>query len=261
MQQLESTPRQADAGRIAAFEYPAGPDAPSFPGWYGSAEDSGIAGSSVEAAQAGGGSVDPQQQAAFEKRLAEEKRLAYEAGCKQGRESECEAQAAARAASERERAQQAAKLIESFTAERERYMQDVEREVARLALAVAARILRREAQMDPLLLTGAVRVALGQLSDSTQVRLRVPAADLSLWKEAMALMPNLAVRPEVMAGEGMHLGDCRIETELGSVDLGLRAQLGEIERSFSGRDGAAANRESNAEAPSVVASTGQESHA
>jgi flagellar assembly protein FliH len=132
--------------------------------------------------------------------------------------------------------------------------------VARLALAVAARILRREAQMDPLLLTGAVRVALGQLSDSTQVRLRVPAADLGLWKEAMALMPNLAVRPEVMAGEGMHLGDCRIETELGSVDLGLRAQLGEIERSFLGRTGAAASRESNAEAPSV-ASTGQESHA
>ncbi len=34
----------------------------------------------------------------------------------------------------------------------------------KLALAVAARILRREAQMDPLLLTGAVRVALGQLA-------------------------------------------------------------------------------------------------
>jgi len=41
----------------------------------------------------------------------------------------------------------------------------VEHEVVKLALAVAARILRREAQMDPLLLTGAVRVALDNSLD------------------------------------------------------------------------------------------------
>ena len=35
----------------------------------------------------------------------------------------------------------------------------------------------------------------------------------------------------------MRLGDCTIETELGSVDLGIRAQLGEIERGFFDRAG------------------------
>jgi flagellar assembly protein FliH len=35
----------------------------------------------------------------------------------------------------------------------------------------------------------------------------------------------------------MLLGDCAIETELGSVDLGIRAQLGEIERGFFDRAG------------------------
>jgi hypothetical protein len=35
----------------------------------------------------------------------------------------------------------------------------------------------------------------------------------------------------------MRLGDCVIETELGSVDLGIRAQLGEIERGFFDRAG------------------------
>jgi flagellar biosynthesis/type III secretory pathway protein FliH len=40
------------------------------------------------------------------------------------------------------------------------------------------------------------------------------------------------VKPAVIAGDGMHLGDCVMETELGSVDLGVRAQLGEIERGF-----------------------------
>ncbi len=109
--------------------------------------------------------------------------------------------------------------------------------MVKLALAVAARILRREAHMDPLLLTGAVRVALGQLSATTQVRLRVPAADLELWADTIAHLPNLAKKPMVVAGEGMRLGDCAIETELGSVDLGVRAQLGEIEHGFFDRPG------------------------
>ncbi len=70
----------------------------------------------------------------------------------------------------------------------------------KLALAVAARILRREAQMDPLLLTGAVRVALGQLAASSEVRLLVPPAKLDLWTETIALVPNLALKPVVAQG-------------------------------------------------------------
>jgi flagellar assembly protein FliH len=123
--------------------------------------------------------------------------------------------------------------------DRRGYLHLVEQEVVRLALAVAARILRREAQMDPLLLTGAVRVALGQLSASTEVRLRVPVGDLALWTEAIALLPNLAVKPLVIGEEGLRLGECLIQTELGSVDLGVRSQLGEIERGFFDRAGAA----------------------
>jgi len=128
-------------------------------------------------------------------------------------------------------------MVEDFAEVRDRFLHAVEREVVELALAVAARILRREAQMDPLLLTGAVRVALGQLSGSTRVNLRVPADELALWTEAMAVLPNLALKPTVIAGEGMRLGDCVIETELGSVDLGIRSQLGEIERGFFDRAG------------------------
>ncbi len=51
-------------------------------------------------------------------------------------------------------------------------------------------------------------------------------------------MPKLALKPTVAAGEGMRLGDCRMEAELGSVDLGIRAQLAEIERGFFDRVGA-----------------------
>jgi flagellar assembly protein FliH len=154
---------------------------------------------------------------------------------------------------------QAAELVESFARERDRYLGAVEREVVKLALAVAARILRREAQMDPLLLTGAVRVALGQLSASTEVRLRVPPAELDLWTDAIALLPNLALKPSVIAGEEMRLGDCVIDTALGSVDLGIRSQLGEIERGFFDRAGPIKPRP--APRPKEAASANQEAGA
>ena len=127
-----------------------------------------------------------------------------------------------------------------FSEERDRYLAAVEREAVRLALAVAARILRREAQMDPLLLTGAVRVALGHLAASSEVELRVPAVELELWKEAIRHLPHLAMKPAVTAGEGMRLGDCTIESKVGTVDLGVRSQLAEIERGFFDRAGNAA---------------------
>lgn len=155
-----------------------------------------------------------------------------DAGLREGRAAAESELAEQRISAEQERVRQVATFVEGFHGERERYLQDVEHEVVELALSIAARILRREAQMDPLLLTGAVRVALGQLSDSTEVKLRVPESDLLLWQEAIAHLPNLAVRPEVVAGQEMRLGECVLEARQGSVDLGVRAQLGEIERGF-----------------------------
>ncbi len=126
-------------------------------------------------------------------------------------------------------------LTEGFAVERERYFHAVEQESVRLALAIAARILRREAQMDPLLLSGAVRVALGQVSESTSVRLLVPEPDAELWRESLRLTPGLRARPEVVGVSAMKLGECRIETEFGNVDMGLLGQLQEVERGFFDR--------------------------
>lgn len=213
---------------------------PAWEGWDESApqEDSGDSGGGC-----GGGHGSKPNEAAlrseFESRLLEEARRSFETGRERGREegrtTERDAASAAQATAAQQRAVQAAELVESFCRERDRYLQAVEHEVVKLALAVASRILRREAQMDPLLLTGVVRVALGQLSAATEVRLRVPEAELGLWREVIDLLPNLPVKPVVTAGERMSTGDCAIETELGAVDLGIRSQLIEIERGFFDR--------------------------
>jgi flagellar assembly protein FliH len=227
---------------VESFEYPSCPNAPPVLAWDGWAEADGSA--AVEPLPDGavrpGGRV---ASANFEERLAEETRLALESGRERGREEGRRAERdalAPNAAAETERhRRQTAELIENFARERDRYLQAIEQEVVRLALDVAARILRREAQMDPLLLTGAVRVALGQLAATSEIRLRVPAREADMWKETMALVPRLNVKPLVVADEAMVLGECVIESKVGTVDLGIRSQLGEIERGFFDRAGTA----------------------
>jgi flagellar assembly protein FliH len=258
LQQPGLTAKNGKSGHFEVFEYPAGVDPPflaMWEGWAGAAEAESKE-AELPAHDHGKAAAEAAMRAEFDSRLTEETRKAFEAGREkgrmEGRQVERDSQAPTVAAAAQQRMRQGGELIESFAQERERFLHAAEHEVVELALAVAARILRREAQMDPLLLTGAVRVALGQLSVSTQVTLRVPPAELALWTESMALLPNLAVRPSVVAGEGMRLGDCAIETVLGSVDLGIRSQLGEIERGFFDRAGG-----TRAEpAPAAIETTG-----
>lgn len=220
--------------QVEKFEYPVMPFVPLMPAVFGQTEVSkGEENAERESIECASQSVS---NAEVEKLLEEGRQRAFAAGreygLQEGRRLESDAQDAAAKAAEEQRIKQIGKLMEQFAQERDDYLREVEREVVKLALAVAARILRREAKMDPLLLTGAVRIALRQLSGSTEVRLSVPPEELELWKETVALLPNLAVKPQVIAGEGMRLGDCSIETALGSVDLGIRSQLAEIERGF-----------------------------
>jgi flagellar assembly protein FliH len=149
---------------------------------------------------------------------------------------------------------QAAALLSSFSLSQEAYLVQLEEEAVRLALAIAARILRREAQSDPLLLTGAVRSALKQLAASTSVQLRVPAADASMWEEAVLRMPGLKLRPQVIADPQSELGDCRLETELGLADLGLWPQLKAIEKGFFSRPGTSDRSSRPESSPSRAAS-------
>ena len=223
---------------VEVFQYPACPGAPApvWNGWEEAGDDEGrgISNRLRSPEDTGDG-------ATTEERLAEESKRSFEAGRERGRQEgrllEREAQAAAAKGEEERRKRELAKLIEEFALGHDRFLTAVEHEVVKLALAVAARILRREAQMDPLLLTGAVRVALGQLAAASEVHLRVPAAQMEMWTEAIGLVPHLLVKPVVVAGEGMRVGDCVVESKVGTVDLGVRAQLGEIERGFFDRAG------------------------
>jgi flagellar assembly protein FliH len=120
---------------------------------------------------------------------------------------------------------------EQFGRERAKYFAGVEAEVVKLALAIAARVLHREAQLDPLLLSGAVRVALEKVYGDSATVLRVPAAEVELWRNTFSAQ-ILESSVQVVADDRLGTGDCVLETNVGRVELGVSAQLGEIERGF-----------------------------
>lgn len=122
-----------------------------------------------------------------------------------------------------------ARTVQQFQEEKQRYFSDVEREVVKLALAIAERVLRRESAMDPTFLAGAARVALEQVADSSDVVLRVSAEEAERWTETMK---SAAKGMVIEADDRMPRGECTLKTSSGTVQLGMRAQLEEIERGF-----------------------------
>ena len=100
-----------------------------------------------------------------------------------------------------------------------------------LALAIAARVLHREAQSDPALLAATVRAALSRLQEGSAAVLRVPAAEFALWEQVFPHGSEPVV--QVSADERMTVGDCALETVVGRVEMGIAVQLEEITRGFS----------------------------
>ena len=119
--------------------------------------------------------------------------------------------------------------LELFLAERKDYFSRVESEVVHLALAISAKILYREAQVDPLLVAALVRVAVDKLHDGSSVSVRVSPAQAGKWTGYMANPVNGST---IAIVEDSNLGpeDCILETDLGSANFSIEAQLREVEQ-------------------------------
>ena len=104
-------------------------------------------------------------------------------------------------------------------------------DVVQLALAIASKILHREAQVDPMLVAALVRVAIDKLHDGSSVSVRVAPAEAAKWR---AFLANPLNGSTIEIVEDGHLGaaDCILETELGSANFSIEAQMKEVEQGF-----------------------------
>jgi flagellar assembly protein FliH len=130
---------------------------------------------------------------------------------------------------EKERNRLAAVLAQ-FTRDRAAYFAKIEGEVVQLALSIARKILHREAQVDPLLLAGMVRVALEKIDHATGVTLRVHPQNAPDWQRYLATHLEPADRPEILEDASVPPDECTLETSMGTAKIGLEVQLKEIEQ-------------------------------
>jgi flagellar assembly protein FliH len=119
--------------------------------------------------------------------------------------------------------------VASFQAQRAEYFARVESEVVQLALSISAKILHREAQMDPTLLTALVRVAIENMQQSSPTKVRVPFGQGSKWKQAFSA-PVGSTAVQVTEDGTLAPLDVIVETGLGMTNFGIDSQLKEIER-------------------------------
>ncbi|MGO9339046.1 MAG: FliH/SctL family protein [Terracidiphilus sp.] len=121
--------------------------------------------------------------------------------------------------------------VTAFNEQRSEYFARVEAEVVQLALAIAAKILHREAQVDPMLVASLVRMAIERLREGSSVTIRVGRGRAPRWKEYFAGV-SVAARVEAVEDVSLSEHDCLLETELGVANFGLDTQLKEVEQGF-----------------------------
>lgn len=128
-------------------------------------------------------------------------------------------------------ASQIKRALEQFTQEQRDYFARVEAEVVRLALSVASRILHREAQVEPMLVATLVRIAIEKMHEGSNITVRVAPAEIARWREYLGDRINGST---ISFAEDPRLSSkaCVLETELGSADFSIEAQLKEVEQGF-----------------------------
>jgi flagellar assembly protein FliH len=160
---------------------------------------------------------------------AEEQSRAQAAAFEQGRQAAHQQFRAELDAALDKNRQQIAAVLHQFAVERQDYYRRVEGEIVQLALAIARKILHREVQLDPRALAGIVRVTLEKLDAGTSVHLHVSSKEAADWRHYFACQMEGVPVPEVHEDPSIPIGECRIETSLGSSEVGFQSQLKEIE--------------------------------
>lgn len=131
----------------------------------------------------------------------------------------------------RREAEKIKQTIDHFLQDRKQYFAKVEAEIVHLSLAIAAKILHREAQVDPLLVATLVRIAVENMHEGSNVSVRVVPSEAEKWRPLFANTIN-GSKVTVIEDAELTTGDCILETDIGSANFSIDAQLKEVEQGF-----------------------------
>jgi flagellar assembly protein FliH len=173
--------------------------------------------------------------AAHDAHLAALEREAFGKGFAQGE------RAGAEAAGQRGEAMlhHLAQTLDELTNVRAEMIRQTERQMVQLALAIARRILHREVSLDPDLLMAMARVALERLGDTARVTVRLHPDDYAA-AGASRVAELTSSNVTILGDSRLSRGACRVESDMGLLDIGIDAQLQEVGRALLGAEEAQA---------------------
>jgi flagellar assembly protein FliH len=122
------------------------------------------------------------------------------------------------------------RICSEFAMDRQRYFAAAESQVVKLAIAIARRVLAREVEANEMHLAATVHAALNRVHDGSKSILRVRVGEQAQWEALFASSCEGSVT--VVGDAHLEAGECVLETDVGTVELGVQVQLAEIERGF-----------------------------
>ncbi len=111
----------------------------------------------------------------------------------------------------------------------------VEREVVKLALEVAKKIVHREIQADKEIIQTLVKVALSHVAEKTAVTIHLNPIDYNFILERKGeLAQGDQAGREIMllADKSLQRGSCLVKSECGDIDARIEEEFKEVERGF-----------------------------
>jgi flagellar assembly protein FliH len=109
----------------------------------------------------------------------------------------------------------------------------VEKEVVKLAIEVAKKIIHREIQVDPDIIQTLIRVTLANVAAKNPVTIRVNPVDFNYISERQAaLSQSEAKNISIVPDKSIERGGCLVETDCGDIDARLEEKFREVEHAF-----------------------------
>lgn len=125
-------------------------------------------------------------------------------------------------------------LLQGVAADTEAFVRGLEDDVVDLALAIAEKVIAREATIDRQLVVNVVRAALSEVHDATELRIRANPEDVPLleprWQEM--LPRSVAEQSELVPDDLVDRGGVIVETRIGYADSQLKTRLNQIVTTF-----------------------------
>ena len=128
------------------------------------------------------------------------------------------------------------RAADALQREKNLHLQQCERQVVRLALAIAERVIRRELRQQPEITLDLIREALQLSASNDRVTLHLNPADYELWREALTRFTaqhHETQKVECLPDPEVTPGGCVVQTEFGSIDQQFHAQLARIEEELT----------------------------